>query len=318
MKKILVLGATGLQGKLIVKELLTNGFSVHAMVRSDNHPFVGQNVETVIGDLFDEDSLYHAMQGLDSVVFVPVIPSTQDDSYEFQIGKNVVSAAERAGIQYLLHTSVDRAGEQESFSHWHNMLNKAYWTGKSQVIESIKHSTIPHWTILKPVFLMETFLPPKVLGMYPNLAHGEMLTARLPETKLGLLSADDLAKIVAQAFLHWQDFDKQEIPLASDYLTTEEIAHTISQTIDKPIQVIYKTPEEIAHDDELEQALRATFPMLPQGFRITDSLADGLIWDNVDGYTADVAKSDQYGVALMDFKTWCERHQSEFNGFIHG
>lgn len=321
MKKILVVGSTGLQGKFIVKELLDKGFAVRALVRPNSSQvskFAQMNVELATGDLFDEESLYQAMQGIDGMVFIPVIPSSQGTSYEVQIGKNVITAAQRANVPYLLHTSVDRAGEHEQFVHWDNMLNKDYWIAKAEVIKLIKNSTIPHWTVLKPVFLMDSFLPPKAIGMYPNLPQGEMVTARNPETKLGVLSAEDLAKVTAQAFLNFEKLDGQEVPLASDYLTTDEIAEAISQAIDKTVKVVYKTPEALANDDYIESQLQALYKDMNFTGRITASMADGLIWDNTDGYTADVAQSNSFGVKLMTFKEWCKRHKVEFSEFIKG
>lgn len=69
-KRVLVIGATGSIGRLVVQECLQHGYSVRALVR---HPGqAGQfpsGVEAVVGDLTSAGSLADALDGVDGIVF---------------------------------------------------------------------------------------------------------------------------------------------------------------------------------------------------------------------------------------------------------
>lgn len=126
----------------------------------------------VNGDLFSEESLYENMKGMDGVLFIPPIATSGAPIPELTVGLNVVHAAERAGINYLIHTSVDRVGDQESFKGWGESFGynyRMYWLAKSGVIDFVKASNIPHWTIFKPALIMEDFIPPMVKSSFPAL-----------------------------------------------------------------------------------------------------------------------------------------------------
>lgn len=318
INNILVLGATGTQGLPSVRELLKKGFKVRAFTK-EGGPKVSileqLGAEVVYGDLFDEESLYTAMQGMEGLVFIPVIPSASDPIPEITVGANVLKAAEKAGIQYLVHTSVDRAGEHESFEGWGKRLlsSRMYWLAKSTVIDFVKASKIPHWTVLKPVALMDNFTPPTSPAMYALLKDGLITTARLPETKVSFTNGDDLGRAVAEAFFNFDKFDKKEVPLASDSLTMDEVAAVISKVTGKNVKAVFMTREELLANENLEEALQAYFG--GRGVETTgilSSLIDSFEWDNINGYTATPEVADAFGIKVSTFEEWCIRHKDEF------
>ncbi|MBT4738870.1 MAG: NAD(P)H-binding protein, partial [Rhodospirillaceae bacterium] len=68
-KRILVAGATGQSGKLIVTALLEKGFTVRAMSRSaERAASLGDGVEPAEADVTDPSSLSSAMIGVDAVL----------------------------------------------------------------------------------------------------------------------------------------------------------------------------------------------------------------------------------------------------------
>jgi uncharacterized protein YbjT (DUF2867 family) len=67
---ILVIGATGSIGSLVVEEGLRQGYSVRALVRSaEKRGRLPAKAETVIGDLTRPDTLTKAVEGIDAIVF---------------------------------------------------------------------------------------------------------------------------------------------------------------------------------------------------------------------------------------------------------
>lgn len=69
---VLVIGATGRTGRIIVRKLLLRGYRVRVLVRnlySSTLDVVGTGVEFVKGDLSDYDTLFEAAADIDKVVF---------------------------------------------------------------------------------------------------------------------------------------------------------------------------------------------------------------------------------------------------------
>ena len=66
--KILVLGATGGTGRLIVSQALARGHDVTALVRSPEKVSDLKGAKVVVGDVRDEKALLEALRGQDAVV----------------------------------------------------------------------------------------------------------------------------------------------------------------------------------------------------------------------------------------------------------
>lgn len=317
INKILVLGATGLQGFTATKELIKQGFAVRGLTSSGNNPKADElaklGVEMVQGNLFDTDSLYQAMNGVDGVLYIPVIPSI-DLIPEIQIAYNVVQSAERAGVQYLIHTSVARAGNHSEYHTWGKGMDstmRSYWLAKATANEWIKASDIPHWTILKPAYMMEVFLAPKVAGMHPLLSEGKIVSATQTDTKIDMMNVEDQAKLIAKAFADFALFDKQEIDLAGDSVSFGEAADILSEITGKKVEAVYQTGDELLANEAYKNALQKAFKNFDPALIVKANL-DSQEWNNTDGYQVDIERANAFGVKLSSFREWAERHKDEF------
>ena len=68
--KILVIGATGSMGRLVVEEALSQGHAVRALVRSpEKARRLPAKTEIVVGDLTRPETLAKAVEGIDGIVF---------------------------------------------------------------------------------------------------------------------------------------------------------------------------------------------------------------------------------------------------------
>ena len=106
----LVTGATGYIGGRMVPRLLDRGFAVRAMARNpdrldgvDWH----DRVEAVRGDLGEPDSLTAAFDGVDVVYYLVHSMGSAKDfvAEEARSARNVVAAAQRAGVRRLVYLS---------------------------------------------------------------------------------------------------------------------------------------------------------------------------------------------------------------------
>ena len=110
MTRILVTGGAGYIGSILVPALLDRGFAVRAMARNpdrldgvDWH----DRVEAVRGDLGEPDSLTAAFDGVDVVYYLVHSMGSAKDfvAEEARSARNVVAAAQRAGVRRLVYLS---------------------------------------------------------------------------------------------------------------------------------------------------------------------------------------------------------------------
>lgn len=97
--KIFVTGATGFTGSRTVLLLLKNGFDVRCLYRasSDRSLLDGLDIDWVLGDVSDTESLTSAMQGTDALVNIASLGFGHADS--------IIRGAKDAGIQRAIFIS---------------------------------------------------------------------------------------------------------------------------------------------------------------------------------------------------------------------
>jgi uncharacterized protein YbjT (DUF2867 family) len=131
---ILVTGATGNVGKELVGQLLEKGAPVRALGRDERKlAALGNRVERAVGDLDKPKTLDAAMQGVQRVNIVT--PETQQVV-------NLLEAAQRAGVRYVVKQSTIEADRSLGPGKWHRQQEK--------LIESSGMD----WTFLRPTMLM--------------------------------------------------------------------------------------------------------------------------------------------------------------------
>lgn len=107
----LVTGSTGLLGYALVEELLEQGHTVRAMVRStSNRSLIDKlDVEKVVGDLRDRASLRSAVQGMDWVFSVGALfwsPRSQDIYDANVLGQRwFMDESKSAGVKKFVHVN---------------------------------------------------------------------------------------------------------------------------------------------------------------------------------------------------------------------
>jgi dihydroflavonol-4-reductase len=110
---LLVTGATGHIGNVLVRELIEQGYPVRALVMPGEslRPLDGVDLEIVEGNVLELDSLMRAMQGVEGVFHlagvISIMPGDDERVRRINVGgtRNVIRAACEAGVKRLLHTS---------------------------------------------------------------------------------------------------------------------------------------------------------------------------------------------------------------------
>jgi dihydroflavonol-4-reductase len=110
---ILVTGATGHVGNVLVRELLAQEQPVRAMVLPNDNcaSLEGLNVERVVGNVLDPASLDRAMDGIDVVYhlagIISILPGTETLMRKVNVDgvRNTAQAALRANVRRMVHIS---------------------------------------------------------------------------------------------------------------------------------------------------------------------------------------------------------------------
>jgi dihydroflavonol-4-reductase len=113
MNKILVTGAGGHIGNVLVRELLAQGETVRAFLlpSEDPSPLKGLDVEILQGDVLDIESLRRALQGVGVVYHlagvVTILPRQWDllERVNIEGTRNVLRASQEAGVRRFVYTS---------------------------------------------------------------------------------------------------------------------------------------------------------------------------------------------------------------------
>ena len=137
---ILVTGATGTIGSLVVQGLASAGAQVSAFVRTPGKQSFPTGVKEVVGDLTDVPSLRAALSSVRTMFLLNAV--TPDEVTQALVALNL---AREAGIARVVYLSV---------LHADTFTNVPHFTGKHTVERMIESLDIPA-TILRPAYFMQ-------------------------------------------------------------------------------------------------------------------------------------------------------------------
>jgi uncharacterized protein YbjT (DUF2867 family) len=159
-KNVLVLGATGGTGKLIVSEALSRGHNVTALVRSPEKAGDLKGARLVTGDARDVNALRAALKGQDAVISALGTPASPFREV------TLLSSATRALIEAMKAENVKRlvaiTGMGAGDSHGHGgflfdrlifpLLLRHVYADKNRQEDLIRASGLD-WVLVRPVVL---------------------------------------------------------------------------------------------------------------------------------------------------------------------
>lgn len=166
---ILVVGATGLLGGKITRQLLEKGKPVRILVRegSDHQALVDAGAEPVFGDLKHRASLDRAMQGADTVLTTANSAARGGDdnvqTVEVEGNQKLIDAARDAGVEHFIFTSALGASPESPVP---------FLQGKGTTEKHLRASGMTY-TILSPNIFMEIWIG-MIVGM--PLQQGQPVT----------------------------------------------------------------------------------------------------------------------------------------------
>lgn len=252
-RTVLVFGATGQQGGAVANALLRSGWGVRALVRDPNsdrsRALSGAGVEFRSGDLSDAASIRRAMAGVHGVFSVQ--PSSGQgaaygvtDEQEVRYGCTIADLAVELGVQHLVYTSVNAAGDTPT--------GMGHFDSKSAIEAHIRALALTS-TIVRPAGFMELLMLP---GM--GLEQGSYTSFLRPDQTGQVIAVQDIGEITAQIFSKPERYAGCTFEIAGDAITGQGLQDSLSRAVGYPI-AYQRFPEALLKENRFLGRLAELF-----------------------------------------------------------
>jgi uncharacterized protein YbjT (DUF2867 family) len=214
--KILVTGATGSIGRLVVDELLALGATdIRALTTNPAKAALPPEVEVARGYLGKPETLPAAFDGVDRMYLAPLLPTVEE----------ATRLAAAAGIGHI----VDLAG--------------AKGTDWQPIERAVEASGVP-WTHLEPGEFMQN------AGIWADqIRAGDTVRDGYPQSANALIAIEDIAAVAARALLDAGNQVGQVLTLTGpETLTRAEKVRQIGQALGRDL-----TYAELSHEETVAQ-----------------------------------------------------------------
>ena len=255
--------------------------------------------ELAKGEFDDPGSLERAMDGVQGVFSVQQAPHPDDPDAERRHGSALIAAARAADVAQFVHSSVSNAGDFRAMPGWaEGQWERNYWESKALVEDKVIDAGFESFTILRPAFMMENFLPPKFVYMFPGLAEGRVETLLDADTHLAFVAAADIGSAATIAFSGDARLRNEVVELAGDWLTMPQVAAILSHAAKCRVTAIQMQSEALA----------------------SAGLGSGWIamqeWLEEIGYPGRPAAMEAVGLVPTSFSQWAARHAEALTATI--
>ena len=227
---ILVTGATGTNGREILKALATHRVDVKAMVRSvDDADHLPDGVTAVAGDFDDESLLSKALVGVErAFLLTPSTERAEEQQLRF------VDAASRAGVKRLVKLSQFAADPNSPvrFLRYH-----------AAVEAGIRGSSM-EWTFLRPNLFMQGLL--QFAGMIRDKG---MIAAPIGDARVSVVDVRDNAAVAVAALTEDGHEGRTYMLTGPEALTHADMAERLGAATGRKIAFVD------ASEDDMRQAM---------------------------------------------------------------
>ncbi|KAH8687360.1 hypothetical protein BGZ60DRAFT_465721 [Tricladium varicosporioides] len=236
-RNVLVLGATGKQGKALIRALLhstssspsSQRYHIFALTRSaesiaakalreigaeDDLTVVEGNLDDEEGmrKVFDNAKKRGGVWGVFAVLAYPGLGAEADG--EERQGKLIADLALLYGVETFIYSSSMRSGPK--YVDGLKLSGRAKANVERHCME-LGEKGLP-WTILRPSFFMENFE-----GFLGSIAVTIMKTGLKPDTTIALIASEDIGNVAASVFKDSEIYKHKILTLVSEFSTISQI-----------------------------------------------------------------------------------------------
>lgn len=251
---VLVTDATGHQGYAAARLLLSKGLKVRAMTKyphSDKGIALTKAGATVIyGHLDDPSLLYQALHGARAVYFMQYIRRDINLVEEEARAKRLAYLAKEQDVYQFIYSS---------FASDSNSSNVPHFAVKERIEKTIRDLRFECYTFLRHTFCMEYLVDPII---FPELVSGKIISPIGADTKLQMISSEDLAKFMIYTLEHPQTMNGVELDLAGDEHSFGEIVKVLSSAFNKRIEYTSMRFDDYAELRDLSESSRHDFKLM--------------------------------------------------------
>ena len=295
MKRILVLGATGDQGHPLLTRLMAAGMTPVAALRNTGALKGTEftDVETVEADLYDEQSMVAAADGMDGIA--AHLPFVFDRDLAKQLGANIAAAARENGVGKIVFNTSCYVAD-------HNVDNPAH-DGRRDIEAAIAGSG-SEYVIFEPKVFMDNMIrswsKPSIVnkGIFAYPAGVDL--------KVSWICLDDVAAFMVAALQRDVPSGRYAIG-GPEALVGNEVAEQLSKAAGKDITFKSLSPDEFAS----AMSLLVTGNAKVEPLSIYDGMASFYRYYNGQPVSPLVAEMDEmeklFGVRPTPLSEWAAR-----------
>lgn len=227
--KIALTGATGHLGKIVLQQLLLTHppQDVVALVRDARKAklWAAQGVQVREASYDEPERLREALTGVERLLLI----SSSEVGKRVAQHKNVIQAAEQAGVQYLAYTSAPQAATSELVLAPEHRATE----------EAIQASSLT-WTFLRNGWYTENYLPTLTQARKTGTIIGSVGAGRVASA-----SRKDYAKAAARVLSEAPQHQGKIYELSGDGAWNyETLAQVVSNLIERPVRYVDLSPED--------------------------------------------------------------------------
>lgn len=218
---ILITGASGTIGSLLVKNLLERKLPLRLALRDvkrspyPSHPLV----ENIHFDYQNPESMEKAVQGVSQVFLLtpPIMQATQESFDELQPALSFIAEAKKTRVKHIVRISGMGADQFKSSTHY-------------LIEEAIRDSGMDY-TLLRPSFFMQIFNTIHRDGIQKN-NEIKIFDAKVKES---FVDARDIAAVATEALLDPRHRNQIYTLTSGELLNYEDVAKILTETLDRKI-----------------------------------------------------------------------------------
>jgi uncharacterized protein YbjT (DUF2867 family) len=227
---ILVTGAAGLSGSIVIREFARHKTPLRALVTNRARARGLETlatVEFVEADMLRPETLGAALDGVDRVL---MISSPDPQMVETQC--TFIDASKKAGVRHIVKFSGAESGV--------GFNPKAFrFTRMHEQFERYLEGSGLEWTHLRPSQFMQVYL-----REVPTIMADNVLFLPMGNAKLAPVDIEDIAKVAFAVLLNGGHEAKSYDMTGPEALTMMEVAERISRAIGKTVRYVDVAPEE--------------------------------------------------------------------------